>query len=501
MKSKQILILAAGLVLSAIITFMTVSNSTVKTYVTAFIKEDSIITQKVDGVLNTTIEIVKIYDSGKLIGVVTDYKKIESLLNEVYYASYQSKFPDAEMGLGENIYISKEITNLDYENVDPQICDYLNKNNLFAIKTNAIEFSDDKGVYATIYVRDIEDFYNARDRYLLNFISQTTLDLLAIKKQTPELKTYGSRELSIEILEEMTVTTALAAPNNIMTSMEEVFSYFCYGDDPTPKIYTVVEYDMIDGIGSKNGLSVQQLVTLNPGVLSLTDELVPPGLELNVRYFESPISVVVVTESISKEIVYPEGTIYTEDKTLREGLERVIQEEENGSENVKRQETWINGIYYKSEIISRIETKKPVRREVLYGTKYVEGIGTGKFRWPVDYPRISCRWGCYAGHQAVDIQNAYNRYGNLYAADHGTIKVNSWHPINGYYMVIDHGNGYTSYYGHMNKPGFFNVGMKVEKGTVIGQIGMTGKASGPHVHFFIEYYGVRKNPCNGYLNC
>lgn len=80
------------------------------------------------------------------------------------------------------------------------------------------------------------------------------------------------------------------------------------------------------------------------------------------------------------------------------------------------------------------------------------------------------------------------------AADRGTVIENSYHYINGYYMIIDHNNGYTSYYGHMNKKGFYPVGTNVEKGEVIGQIGMTGKATGPHIHFFITKNGVRVNP-------
>ena len=144
-----------------------------------------------------------------------------------------------------------------------------------------------------------------------------------------------------------------------------------------------------------------------------------------------------------------------------------------------------------------IITRQPVREETRVGTKVIPGYGTGTFRWPVDNPSITCRWGCYSGHQAIDIKNSYNRYGNLYAADRGTIAETGYTSINGYYQIIDHNNGYKTYYGHMNRPAFFKVGQNVEKGEIIGQIGMTGRdATGPHVHFFMKT--ASETQCNGW---
>lgn len=504
MLSRQAMIkwgvIGGALLLSAMIAFLSPSINFGKMTASANsnIKENSLVQQEVLGILTTQQEVVKVYNSGELIGVVQDYNKIEQLLQEVYTTRYEADFPNTKMGLGEDIYVSKELSSFNYENVDEAICDYLRENDHFAIETNSVEFSDENGVYATIYVKNIEDFYQARDRYLLNFISEEALALISRKQATPELKTYGSRELGIDIMEMMTVSKALASPSKIKTSMEEVFTYLCYGDDPTPVLYTVEEYDTIEGVGSKNegGLSAQQIVTINPGVLTSTEQVLEPGMELNVRYFDSPINVVVTKELITREVVYPEATLYQENPDLREGLERVKQVEEVGSKNVKYEETWINGVLVKGVEVSSMITQQPVQGIIEYGTKYVPGIGTGRFRWPVDNPSVTCGWYCYSGHRALDIKNSYNRYGNIYAADNGTVVENSYHRINGYYMIISHGNGYRSYYGHMNRQGFFPVGTNVQKGEIIGQIGMTGTATGPHVHFYIEYNGSRSNPRN-----
>ena len=142
---------------------------------------------------------------------------------------------------------------------------------------------------------------------------------------------------------------------------------------------------------------------------------------------------------------------------------------------------------------------------ITVGTLEIPGYGTGIWRWPVDNVHISCAWGCYANHEADDIQNFYDRYGPIYAADRGVIEENSYDPISGNYVIINHNDGWYSYYGHMYVPSPLAVGTIVDKGDVIGQIGMTGRATGPHVHFFIfqkDENGNRElhDPCE-FLDC
>jgi murein DD-endopeptidase MepM/ murein hydrolase activator NlpD len=99
------------------------------------------------------------------------------------------------------------------------------------------------------------------------------------------------------------------------------------------------------------------------------------------------------------------------------------------------------------------------------------------------------------------VQNSYNHWDKVYAADRGIIEINSYNGVNGNYVVINHNNGFETYYGHMKEPSPLAVGTAVDKGDVIGNIGMTGLATGPHVHFFIIENGERRNPCNGFLDC
>jgi murein DD-endopeptidase MepM/ murein hydrolase activator NlpD len=242
------------------------------------------------------------------------------------------------------------------------------------------------------------------------------------------------------------------------------------------------------------------VLTINADVLKSTEQILQAGMLLNVTYFDSPINVIVTREKLVKETVYPPITKYITDPTLREGLRVIQTNDQPGYANAKYQESYVNGQLSGYKKISSVVIKQPIQEVILVGTKVVPGIGTGKFRWPVDNPVISCRWGCYSGHKAIDIVNIHNQYGNIYAADRGIVKVSGWHYINGYYMVINHNNGFMTQYNHMSRPPFYPVGVAVEKGEIIGRIGMTGWATGPHVHFAIIVNGSEVDPCR-YMGC
>jgi murein DD-endopeptidase MepM/ murein hydrolase activator NlpD len=98
-------------------------------------------------------------------------------------------------------------------------------------------------------------------------------------------------------------------------------------------------------------------------------------------------------------------------------------------------------------------------------------------------------------HMALDIAAPYGT--PIVAAKSGVvIEANSggWNWGYGTSVVIDHGGGYTSLYGHMEALNV-SVGQNVIGGqTVIGWIGMTGRTTGPHVHFEIRQGGVTVNP-------
>jgi len=123
-------------------------------------------------------------------------------------------------------------------------------------------------------------------------------------------------------------------------------------------------------------------------------------------------------------------------------------------------------------------------------------------RYPVDYGRISSGFSSARRHPVLNRVRAHR--GIDFAAPTGTpIKAAGSGRVvsrgrNGGYgnaVVLAHSNGVTTLYGHMSRfAKGLSVGDRVQQGQVIGYVGMTGLASGPHVHYEYRVNGVHKNP-------
>jgi murein DD-endopeptidase MepM/ murein hydrolase activator NlpD len=61
--------------------------------------------------------------------------------------------------------------------------------------------------------------------------------------------------------------------------------------------------------------------------------------------------------------------------------------------------------------------------------------------------------------------------------------------------VLDHGNGWTTYYAHLSSTAV-GCGQYVSRGGLVGQIGSTGRSSGPHVHFEMRWNHTPDNPAS-----
>lgn len=115
--------------------------------------------------------------------------------------------------------------------------------------------------------------------------------------------------------------------------------------------------------------------------------------------------------------------------------------------------------------------------------------GTGRLIWPTSG---SLSQGYKPLHRALDLARAVGT--PIKAADNGYVVVAGWSNAGyGNYVVIDHGNGLQTLYGHLSRI-FVRPGDVVTRGAVIGNMGNTGNSTGPHLHFEVIKRGVRVNP-------
>jgi murein DD-endopeptidase MepM/ murein hydrolase activator NlpD len=122
--------------------------------------------------------------------------------------------------------------------------------------------------------------------------------------------------------------------------------------------------------------------------------------------------------------------------------------------------------------------------------------GSGQLSWPVSGPVTSgfgVRWGRM--HEGIDI--AVGQGTPVHAAAAGTVIYAGWMEGYGNLVVVDHGNGLSTAYGH-NSTLASSVGQAVTAGQVIAYSGSTGHSTGPHVHFEVRVNGSPVDPL-GYL--
>lgn len=288
-------------------------------------------------------------------------------------------------------------------------------------------------------------------------------------------------------------------PNESLISYDEMMNLI-KGEVQTEKIYYVKKGDTLSEIANSNGLTTRELMALNPG---LKPTSIHSGDKVLLQASEPLIRVqVVYTSTYQEKIAY--STKKTPSSKYNVGYSKTTTKGVNGLKEVTAEITLIDGAETNREILAATVLKEPVTEQITYGTRRVSyggsyggsvsNLGTGKFKWPVGPPGgyISCYLYGYYGHTGIDI--AAPKGTPIYAADSGTVvKAVKQSYGYGWHIIIDHGNGYTTYYAH-NSALFVSPGQKVTKGQHIANMGRTGNATGNHLHFEVRYNGKVKNP-------
>ena len=259
--------------------------------------------------------------------------------------------------------------------------------------------------------------------------------------------------------------------------------------------YTVVSGDTWSEIANSHGLSSAQLEAMNPGYdidwLNIGDVLI---LSNAVSYLT-----VVTTERESYVADIPFETTYVDDGSMYVGETRVISQGASGTANVVDNVVYVNGVESERTTLSSVTITEPVTEVRARGTKERPSwLASGHFSWPAS-GHISSYFGrrntgirgASTNHMGIDIACPYGA--PIYAADGGTVSFTGYKGAMGYVVIVDHGNGFVTYYQHCSKM-LVSAGQHVYKGQQIAKVGSSGVSSGPHCHFGIQKNGSYVDP-------
>ena len=261
--------------------------------------------------------------------------------------------------------------------------------------------------------------------------------------------------------------------------------------------YIVEDGDSHSLICDKLNMTEAQLELLNPG---FSEMALYTGDRIKSRE-EVPFLSVNVTVVENYDAYTDYETEYYDDSSLYVGVTRVTTEGVLGVNHVTAEVTYVNSIEVKRDIKRSVVASLPVTERIAMGVKPTpeslyspEDAGYGNYIWPVDGGHISeyTYWdGGYTGHAGVDIVKGYGTA--IFAGASGTVILAGPNAGYGNCVIIDHGNGFQTLYGHCSAV-YVTVGQQVTQGEFIAAMGATGYALGTHMHFEVRKGQTKLNP-------
>lgn len=440
----------------------------------------------------------EVYLNDKSLGTIRSDKELENYIdkNGTYY---KNKFDVDKVYSPKGLQIRKLTTYNGKVSSVSQIYRKISKEEPLTIK--GFEFiikkqtdnKDNENTVTTqsIYVLEKKVFKDAVTALIETFVGADAYEAYIDDNQV-KIETTGENINDVYVNEDITVReTNIPVNETIYIDSAELANYLLYGKNQVANEYTVQAGDTIENVAFNNKVSPEELLISNTELTSTTN-LLYPGQKLKIVETNPQISVVeesYVVEDIESQYTTEERY----DDNIVIGQDKVIQEGENGLERVAQKVRKVNGVINYVDPQGKTVLKEPISKIIVKGNKYIPDVGsTTSWGWPTDSGwtlssgyvwRTNPVTGRRELHGGLDISGT--GYGSkIYATNNGRVKEASYHYSYGNHVIIDHNNGYLTLYAHMSRINV-KVGQVVARGDVIGFVGMTGTATGPHVHYEI----------------
>lgn len=340
---------------------------------------------------------------------------------------------------------------------------------------------------------------------LTNAIAQTEADIEDKKTKIADLE--AENQANIDKFGELIAAMSISENTDII-------SVLAGSSDLTDFL---VKNDMMNSIAEQN-------VQFMNGLLDDIDELNQMAIDLQGQ--------VVKLDNDRKKLEDDKIALETEKMSLENDKQLLVGEKEEldaayyesaalsqqYNEDYNNYSTQISNFEYMQE---QLAAKKEVNQaEIAAYTAQIQEIirlaqegstqeyEQGEWLWPLDYKYslITTYFGYDSwrggNHSGIDVGNSGINGANIYAAKGGKVIKAVTSYIQGYsygmYVVIDHGNGLSTLYGHCSAV-YVYEGQTVSQGDVIAAVGSTGWSTGPHLHFEVRQDSIAQNPFN-YVN-
>lgn len=250
-------------------------------------------------------------------------------------------------------------------------------------------------------------------------------------------------------------------------------------------IYVVEPGDCLSIIAEKNNMSIDEIKELNPDIESDNDIYYDD--RLNVTVPTAAVQILVEKQETYEE-EYNAEVVYEDDNSMYIGENEVVQEGVPGKHIVTDLVTYKGDTETDREQLKENVQVAAVAQIVKRGTKSKPTYMFPVTNWNVT-SNFGYRWGRL--HAGTDVGVPIGT--TVRASRGGQVITAGWLGGYGNCVIIDHGDGVATRYGHLSEV-TVSVGQYVDQGQQIALSGNTGRSTGPHLHFEIRINGEAVDP-------
>jgi murein DD-endopeptidase MepM/ murein hydrolase activator NlpD len=257
-------------------------------------------------------------------------------------------------------------------------------------------------------------------------------------------------------------------------------------------LYTVSQGDSVFGIAQMYNITPETVLWANYDLLQDNPDSLSPGMELNIP----PVNGVYYQWQEGDTLEGVAATFKADTSDILNFTGNKI----DLTNPVVETGQWImvpeGEREFQQWVVPQIARENSGVSKSVYGPGACEGsydgaYGTGYFAWPTASHYLSGN-DYWSGHLGIDIAGGVGD--GVFASDSGVVVYAGWTNTGyGYMVMIDHGNGYQTLYGHLSQVST-SCGASVYQGGYIGAVGSTGNSTGAHLHFEVRYLGGFINP-------